>query len=66
MQVLCGLQGIFLLFNCQTPGSCGSQGDEDSMLLCLLQSVGCSWGDGFFIIAQSTVQVQCDQFVIHT
>ena len=21
MQVLCGLQGIFLLFNCQTPGS---------------------------------------------
>ena len=20
MQVLCGLQGIFLLFNCQTPG----------------------------------------------
>ena len=21
MQVLCGLQGIFLLFNCQTPGA---------------------------------------------
>ena len=24
MQVLCGLQGIFLIFNCQTPGMvCG-------------------------------------------
>ena len=25
MQVLCGLQGIFLLFNCQTPGAAAEQ-----------------------------------------
>lgn len=30
MQALCGLQGVFLLFNCQTPGGSPSDGDQNN------------------------------------
>ena len=36
MQVLCGLQGIFLLFNCQTPGTCSDAQEHVPDVMCVL------------------------------